>query len=295
MHRTIEKMDFKNTDDLNEIELIEELNLLEESDPIALDGQSDLPTMEELCIFLTEYGSELLGCGSTCIRLENNVKRMAQAFGMEAEVYIMPRHLQTSVWQPGHSNTSTAMQAIAKVGISFDINTMLSRLSWDLADRKIDFAEARRRFAKIINGGSQNQLLLIILVALANASFCRLFGGDAVAMGLVGVATGIGYFTKIRLLKLHLDLRITVVICAFLSTLICSCGVLCDWGSAPQIAVATSVLYLVPGIPFINSFSDLLYRHYICAFGRFLDAAVLTICLSIGLLAGMGIMHIPLF
>ncbi|MDE6344424.1 MAG: threonine/serine exporter family protein, partial [Muribaculaceae bacterium] len=63
----------------------------------------------------------------------------------------------------------------------------------------------------------------------------------------------------------------------------------------PSIALGTSVLYLVPGIPFLNSFSDMIYRHYFCAFCRFTDAVVLTCCLSIGLCAGMMLMNVGMF
>ena len=66
-------------------------------------------------------------------------------------------------------------------------------------------------------------------------------------------------------------------------------------GSTPGIAIGSSVLYLVPGIPFLNSFSDLLNHHYICAFSRFMDAVVLTCCLSLGLCAGMAMMQVGMF
>lgn len=281
--------------EIDEKELVEDLLMMEDSEIDESVRDEEVPELSALCIFLAEYGSVLLGCGSTCIRLENNVKRMAEAFGMEATVYTMPRHIHVSVWVPGHEETATAMESISKIGISFDINTRLSQLSWELADRQITFAEAKTRFREIVQGSPQNPWLLILLVAVANASFCRLFGGDVSAMALVAAATGIGYFSKQQLLKRKIDIRVTVIICAFISALVCSLGVVYHWGDVPSVAVATSVLYLVPGIPFINSFSDLLYRHYICAFARFLDAMVLTLCLSIGLVAGMMLMHIPMF
>ena len=60
-------------------------------------------------------------------------------------------------------------------------------------------------------------------------------------------------------------------------------------------ALGTSILYLVPGIPFLNSFSDMICRHYVCALGRFMDAVILTCCLSAGLCAGMALMDAGMF
>lgn len=81
------------------------------------------------------------------------------------------------------------------------------------------------------------------------------------------------------------------MICAFLSSVIGATDMLFSIGSTPAIAISTSVLYLIPGIPFLNSFSDMLYRHYLCAFARFADAMVLTCCLSIGLCIGLSLMR----
>ncbi|MDE6071496.1 MAG: threonine/serine exporter family protein, partial [Muribaculaceae bacterium] len=93
----------------------------------------------------------------------------------------------------------------------------------------------------------------------------------------------------------HVDFRVVVLACSFVSALVASAAVSLPLTLTPGVAVGTSVLYLVPGIPFLNSFSDLLYRHYICSFSRFTDALVLTCCLSIGICAGMFLMHLNMF
>ena len=47
-------------------------------------------------------------------------------------------------------------------------------------------------------------------------------------------------------------------------------------------AIATSVLYLVPGIAFLNAFNDMIDGHYVCFFSRLMDAIVLYL-LPVGL------------
>ncbi|MDE6831420.1 MAG: threonine/serine exporter family protein, partial [Muribaculaceae bacterium] len=170
-----------------------------------------------------------------------------------------------------------------------------STMSWEIADGRLSIADAYNQLDSIVRSDSQNPWLLLLLVALANASFCRLFGGDFIAMGVVAIATAAGYFMKINLMRRHVDIRIIMIVCAFVSTVIGATDYLFGLGSTPMLAVGTSVLYLVPGIPFLNSFSDMLYRHYICAFSRFMDAVVLTGCLSIGLCLGLWLMRIGMF
>lgn len=252
-----------------------------------------IPDVRETCKFLSEYAVQLFGSGCTCIRLEKNMKRIASSLGMNVEFSILPRHIHITVSRG--STVFTSVVGIRDLPISFSRITDLSRLSWQLADGRIDFFRARDLLPRVCNCSCVNPWTLTLLVSLANASFCRLFNGDLLAMAVVFVATFAGYMLKRWLLCRRIDVRVTVFLCALMSSLIASSGARLGLGSTPDIAVATSVLYLVPGIPFINSFCDLLDRHYLCAFGRAMNACVLLCSLSLGLCAGMATLHLSMF
>ena len=255
------------------------------------DGES----VKKYCLFLSEYAAWLLGAGATCIRLERNVKRMAQAFGQEVVMTIMPRHIHMTVCTPDRSDSYTYITALRTSMISFDINTRLSQLSWAVADGRLDFEEAEAEFNRIIQTPPADRRLVLFLASCANASFCRLFGGDWPAVAVVFVATLAGYYLKQLLCDQKVDMRIVFVLCAFVSSVLGATDALFHLGQTPEIAVGTSVLYLVPGIPFLNSFSDMLAGHYICSFSRFMHAMILTCCLSLGLCGGMMMMNIGMF
>ncbi len=220
---------------------------------------------------------------------------MAKTMGCEAEMTILPRHIHMTVYFPDHSDSYTYIIATHPMPISFEINTSLSRLSWKMADEKIGFKEAKKEFQQIITTPKANKYLVLLLASSANAAFCRLFTGDWAAVGIVFLSTLVGFYLKQLLTSYKFDARLTFIICAFISSVIAGTATLFSIGHTPDIAVGTSVLYLVPGIPFLNSFSDLLNGHYICAFGRFVHAVVLTCCLSLGLCGGMLLMKLSMF
>ena len=87
--------------------------------------------------FLAEYASLLSGCGSTCIRIEKNTRRMAEAFGVSLDIFIMPAHVTISVWNTDRTYAEMAQRKTASCGISFDLNTRLSQLSWEVADNRL--------------------------------------------------------------------------------------------------------------------------------------------------------------
>ena len=131
-----------------------------------------------------------------------------------------------------------------------------------------------------------------ILASLANMAFCRLFGGDFIAMAIVLIGTLAGYKLKQMMLEDGQDVRFVFFCCAFFSSVIGAAGYVFDLSETPEIALGTSVLYLIPGIPYINSVSALLDGHYISSFSRFMNAMVLTACLSAGLCGGLLLMNI---
>lgn len=253
------------------------------------------PCAKQLCLFLAEYAAWLLGAGGTCIRVERNVKRIAERFELEAVMTIMPRHIHMTVCSPDRWESYTYIAPIATSRISFDINTRLSELSWAIADRRINFKQAKAKFHNTCMDPPDNRWMVLVLASLANAAFCRLFGGDVISMGIVFVATAVGFYIKQTLAAWKVDVRLIFIICAFVSTVLGATGGLFGIGNTPDVAIGTSVLYLVPGIPFLNSFSDMLAGHYICAFSRFMNAVVLTASLSLGLCAGMLMMNVGMF
>lgn len=251
--------------------------------------------LRDTAAFLADYASMLLGCGATSIRIEKNTRRMACAFGVDFEIFIMPMHVSVSVWSKTPVDAIVVERMASRCGISFNLNAKLSRLSWEIADNQLDLYTSINRFEMICNTKPTGKLEVLILTSLANASFCRLFGGDAIAMLIVFISTVAGLRLKQIMLEDKRDVRLTFLCASFFSASLSAGGHIFNLGATPEIALGTSVLYLVPGVPYINSVSDMINRHYLCAFSRFLDAAVLTACLSVGLCAGMFLLGLKWF
>ena len=260
-----------------------------------MNKSNDSNVMRGIASFLAEYAALLLGCGSTCIRIEKNTKRIAEAFEVNLDIFIMPAHVSVSVWSSDRKGAVMAQRKTASCGISFDLNTRLSQLSWEIADYNLDLPTAVAHFESIKATKPTGKWEVLILTRLANSAFCRLFGGDWFAMLIVLVSTLAGYRLKQIMLEDGCDIRLTFLCASFFSASISAGGHIFNIGTTPELAIGTSVLYLIPGVPYINSVSDMIYRHYLCAFSRFLDAAVLTACLSAGLCVGMLILGLRWF
>lgn len=172
--------------------------------------RTDTSAADNLCgiaSFLADYAALLSGCGATCIRIEKNTRRIARAFDVQFDIFILPAHLTVSVWHGDSCNAVTAMRKTVPCGISFNLNARLSRLSWEVADNHLDLDTAILRFDKIRETKPTGWKEVLILTSLANASFCRLFGGDFVAMLIVFVSTMAGFRLKQIMLEHKHDIR----------------------------------------------------------------------------------------
>ena len=255
----------------------------------AVDGPSCL---KDAGMFIADYAARLWGCGATCIRIEKNVRRIAGSFGLPVEFVITPSHINLTIWSNDRSEAFSIIRKHYKSPISFNINTRLSKLSWDIAEGRRGFEDARNEFWKICKTKAENPYKVLLLVSLANASFCRLFGGDAVSMLIVFLSTLGGYRIKQIMLEDKIDVRLVFLVASFFSAVASASGHLFGLGSTPETALASSVLYLIPGIPYINSVSDMLDGHYVCAFSRFMDGLMLTACIALGFCGGLFMMSL---
>ena len=243
-------------------------------------------------IFLRDYTTELYASGATTIRIEKNLSRIAERWHTKADFSVLPTCIVLNLWDENEEKSYTVTGKIPSDRINFNTVSDLSGLSWKIADEGLDVAEATERFKAVRDKKKLNPWLVLVLVGLANASFCELFGGDLVSMAIVFIATVNGFFLKQKLPAKGVDFRIVIVLAACLSAVIACSGFVFGLGNTPEVALATSVLYFVPGIPFCNAVCDLIYGHYICCISRFLHALIITVCLSLGLCIAFGLLNI---
>jgi len=85
----------------------------------------------------------------------------------------------------------------AKAGaINFEINSDLSALSWEAYDNHLPLDQLWEKYHAITSKPRLNAWLVWVLVGFANASFCRLFSGDWIAVAAVFVATLDGFVSN---------------------------------------------------------------------------------------------------
>lgn len=239
--------------------------------------------LKELSKFLSEYSTSLMAVGVQTSRIVRNTSRIAESFGFYCDMTIFQKTIIMTLRDADNSHSYSTVNKIKPMGLNFAINSALSTLSWEAYDERLPLIELQRRFHDIVSKPRESKWLVLILVAFANASFCRLFMGDFHSMGIVFVATLVGFYIRTLLLGRHWNHLSVFIISSFVASMIGSTGYLMHWGDTPDMALGTSVLYLIPGVPLINSIMDVIDGHVLAGISRFINACLLIICIAIGL------------
>lgn len=240
--------------------------------------------IQELSNFLLDFATTLMGVGCHTSRVVRNVTRIAESFGYGVDMTIFQRNITMTVkHSEDYSIRRTYVRRIPEAPLNFRTISELSALSWEAYDHHLSLYDLELRFKDVVSTPRMSRWQVLFLVACANAAFCRLFGGDLEAVGLVWVATLFGFFVRQELAKRHVNHMVMFVICSFVASYIASFGVKYGLGNTQDVALGTSVLFLIPGVPLINSIMDLLEGHVLIGWSRAVNAAILIICIALGL------------
>ena len=247
---------------------------------------ADMKTEHELVEILdfpAEYATYLLGSGVHTSRVIRNSQRMGVALGVDVQLSTFQKSTIMTVRDPDNGEVLTRVVGIPALPVSFERNSDLSALSWDAFDEHLPLAEIRRRYVELISKPRIDPIFVLLCVGLANASFCRLFGGDWTAMCIVFTSTLVGFAVKQRMQAHGVNHFLIFIISAFMASMCASISLRFDCTS--EVAMATSVLFLVPGVPLINGVIDIMEGHILIGCSRLINALLLIVCIAVGLSA----------
>ena len=239
--------------------------------------------LKEATLFLAEYASTLMAVGAQTSRIQLNTVRMARSMGYHISLLIFPKTLTITLQDDGLNHSYTYIKKTPALPLNFKVNMKLSQLSWEAFDERLPLKEQWARLKAIVAERRESPWLVLLLASLANASFCRLFDGNATSIGIVFVATLVGFLLRQQLTKRGMNHLAVFTLCAFVSTMVGVTDYLFFHGGTEDISLGTSMLYLVPGVPLINGVMDIVDNHVLDGISRLTGALLLIICIAIGL------------
>ncbi|MCB9452710.1 MAG: threonine/serine exporter family protein [Anaerolineaceae bacterium] len=237
-------------------------------------------------------GQLLLQHGADSERVEETVHRFGTALGCDwIDVLVSPNVI--AITSTSGEEFRTKIRRVVNIGVNMHRISAINRLSRRVVAGELDRFQVRSEIERINNTPPQyNRWVVVGMVGLACAAFSQLFGGDGPVFAVTLVASSVAMWVRQELTRRYFNPLLVVIATAFVAGVIASLAVRFNLGEQPQLALAASVLLLVPGVPLINSAEDLFKGHSVIGMTRGLVGGLITLAIALGLSLALQLMGV---
>ncbi|HHY1394274.1 TPA: threonine/serine ThrE exporter family protein [Salmonella enterica] len=234
------------------------------------EEQSIQRAVTRLCI---QCGLLLLQHGAESALVDELSTRLGLALGMDSvESAISSNAIVLTTIKDGQCLTSTRKNQDR--GINMHVVTEVQHIVILAEHRLLDYQGVEKRFSQL-RPLRYPRWLVAFMVGLSCSCFCKLNNGGWDGAVITFFASMIAMYIRQMLAQRHLHPQINFCITAFSQT--------------PTIAMAASVLLLVPGFPLINSVADMFKGHINTGLARWAIASLLTLATCVGVVMSMTV------
>ena len=229
---------------------------------------------------VSALASKLATSGAETYRVEESVKRICAAYGLDARVYAIPHSLFITIMIPGQL-PMTQLCRMERLGTDLEAVEHYSNLSRRICSEKPDWHTALK-WLEISNRSQKHYSFPITLLGhvLVAAGFCLFFGGswlDTISAGLCGLLLGL----LSRLLS-HTNTFFEKIISAFLMAFFAyGLGALGMTHNVDTCVIGTLML-LVPGILFTNALRDIIFGDTNSGINRVVEVLLIAAAIALG-------------
>jgi uncharacterized membrane protein YjjP (DUF1212 family) len=234
---------------------------------------------------LLEIGASLMSSGASTNRTRITMERIARGLGYGIELLITQRALMLTIIEKDQQHFFSRLKRISPHGVNFRIVSGISHLSWNVMEEDWTVAQITEELQRLKSLPHYPRLVVLGCVGLAGAAFCNIFGGGFIEMIVAFVATVGGLFIRQEATRKKFNPYLCVFFAAFTASLIAGLAEYFHIGLQPDKAFATSVLFLVPGVPLINSVSDLMDGNIQNGIVRAMNGLMIAFSIAMGLFA----------
>lgn len=249
--------------------------------------QTDRNTQREVTRLCIQCALFLLQHGAESALVDELSTRLGVALGMDSvESSISANAIVLSTIKDNQCLTTTRKNIDR--GINMHVVTEVQHIVIMVEHKLLDSKDVLKRFEHI-KPLRYPRWLVVVMVGLSCGCFCKLNNGGWDGAFVTFLASSTAMYVRQFLTQCHLHPQINFCITAFVATTVS--GLLISKGpftSTSNIAMAASVLLLVPGFPLINSIADMFKGHVNTGLARWAMASLLTLATCIGIVMAMA-------
>ncbi|MCL5128254.1 MULTISPECIES: threonine/serine exporter ThrE family protein [unclassified Algibacter] len=253
---------------------------------------SDSKKFQQTADLLFEISSLLMVSGANTSRINISIDRFASVLNFDVQSWISQKTIIMTLTDEVTKQSTTKVYNLPPHALSYLIISEISKSSWTAIHENWSLEEIEAEIKRIKELEKYPKIVVLFAVSFAIAGFCNLFKGDYLNMLVAFISAFVGLFVAQQAHRLKYNMYIRIFLASLVASLIASIGMVFNIGANPQTAVATSILFLVPGVTLINSFTDLLEGNILNGVVRFAMGAMTVLAIATGLFIAMYVFSI---
>ena len=239
----------------------------------------DYNTLLELT---TDLGYRLAMNGAETFRIEESIRRIFGAYGIESEVFAIPNCLTVSI-ETLDGKPMTRMRRIGFHGNDLDNVERYSNLSRKICAEKPEPLLARQWLCDTDAALRSYTLPMLLLGNFLGAfGFAIVFGGslvDGFCSGISGILIGlINYFLGKRKVNPFFNTIASAFIMAFASYTMGALGI----AKSTDTVIIGALMILVPGLIFTNAMRDIIFGDTNSGINRIVQVLLVAAAIALG-------------
>ncbi|KAB7887982.1 MAG: hypothetical protein CL624_06615 [Arcobacter sp.] len=234
----------------------------------------------------------MLEFGAESKLIEETAQRLGNALGIDSvEMSLIPSAIVLSTLSNNQTQSVTTTRRAHHKPINMSIVCDVQKMCHNIEKEKQD-VDFIFKALKEIQPNYYNRWLVMFMVGLSCASFAYLTGGDISAFFITFIASTLAMFTRQELAKRKFVMIITFAFTAFVATIVAGLSQIYELSSTPNVILSASVILLAPGFPFVNSVLDAVKGYLAMGWGRWMQAVLLTVATSIGIILALALLSL---
>jgi uncharacterized membrane protein YjjP (DUF1212 family) len=275
---------------------------MDEIETMVPEDPGTAPALEPIAMVALDAGRMIMEAGANADSIKTIVEKFARGLGAE-RVDLRIGYASLAITIGIGPNGITRMRKVGPLGV----NQRLDQRIWQMSERvsrgELNTVQVQTELGRLVESAPRySTWLMAVAVGLACAAFGRLLKVDWPGTGPVLVAATIGQLVRRGLQTRHVNVFIATALVSFLSASLAGVGAHWAGSGTVMTAMIAAILLLVPGIPAVNTLSDILDGHPTLGSARAVTVAVTLIFMAVGLwfaeamtgAADMGIANGPL-
>ena len=212
-----------------------------------------------LADFAAQIGYRLAMAGAETFRVEDTIRRVLHAYGLECEVFAIPNSLTVS-FEAANGKPLTILKRIGYHGNDLEALEQLNALSRRICREKPEVEVASEWLRQTVAQCRVYRPAIAYLGSfLGGLSFALVFGGslrDCLWAGLMGLIIGcVNRFMD----RVEANPFFSTIIASFLMAVPAYIAAGLGWLDNPDAAIIGALMILVPGLLITNSMRDIIY------------------------------------